>query len=202
MVVAELAPPTTARIGVATAADAERVVATLTRAFGADPLVRWIYPDLRQYRTWWPEVLAAYAAGALEHGTAYYADGFAGAALWLPPGVAPDEAALAALLEESIPAPEQAEVFGVLEQMGAAHPHEPHWYLPFLGVEPSHQGKGHGSALLRHALARCDRDHLPAYLEATSPSNRRLYERHGFEGVGTIQAGSSPPMWPMARAPR
>jgi hypothetical protein len=48
--------------------------------------------------------------------------------------------------------------------------------------------------LLRHALERCDRDRLPAYLDATSPRNRALYARHGFEELGVIQAGSSPPM--------
>jgi hypothetical protein len=48
-------------------------------------------------------------------------------------------------------------------------------------------------------LARADRDGLPAYLEASAPRNRALYERHGFEVVGEIQAGDSPPLWPMLR---
>lgn len=55
--------------------------------------------------------------------------------------------------------------------------------------------------LLRHALERCDQDQLPAYLEATSPMNRSLYGRHGFEEIGVIQAGASPPLWPMLRNP-
>src|SRR6266540_346463 len=79
---------------------------------------------------------------------------------------------------------------------------EPHWYLPLIGVDPVHQGRGLGSALLRHALKNCDRDHLPAYLEATSPSSRRLYERHGFEATGEIQDAESHTMWPMLREPR
>jgi len=29
-----------------------------------------------------------------------------------------------------------------------------------------------------------------------------LYERFGFEALGVIQAGTSPPMWPMLRKPR
>jgi ribosomal protein S18 acetylase RimI-like enzyme len=182
--------------------DAERLVATLTRAFETDDVVRWVYPDDRQYLTSWPELMRLYAAGALAHGTADRADGFAGVALWLPPGVGPDEAALVALVERSVPAETQAEVFDMFAEMEAAHPHEPHWYLPFIGVDPLHQGKGAGSALLRHALARCDRDGLPAYLEATSPHNRRLYERHGFEVIGTIRVGPSLRMWPMRRAPR
>jgi GNAT superfamily N-acetyltransferase len=76
------------------------------------------------------------------------------------------------------------------------------WYLPLIGVDPVHQRKGHGSALLQHALCRCDRDHAPAYLESTSPANIPLYERHGFEVLATIQVGSSPPIVPMLRAAR
>jgi ribosomal protein S18 acetylase RimI-like enzyme len=86
--------------------------------------------------------------------------------------------------------------------MGEFHPTEPHWYLPLIGVDVTKQSRGYGSALLRYALERCDRDRLTAYLEATSPLNRPLYERHGFEELGMIQEGSSPPMWPMHRKPR
>jgi ribosomal protein S18 acetylase RimI-like enzyme len=39
---------------------------------------------------------------------------------------------------------------------GAA-PDEPRWHLAMIGVEPRAQGSGHGGALLRHMLARCDR---------------------------------------------
>lgn len=185
----------------ATAADSERVVVTLTRAFHADPVVRWVYPDLRQYSISWPEVMRVYSDSALTQGIVDYTDGFTGVALWLPTGVGPDEEALAMVLEQSVPERDQADVFGLLEQMGAFHPSEPHWYLPFIGVEPLYQGNGAGSALLRHALVRCDRDGLPAYLEATTPRSRLLYQRHGFEVIDTLQLGSSPPMWPMLRMP-
>jgi GNAT superfamily N-acetyltransferase len=70
-----------------------------------------------------------------------------------------------------------------------------------MGVDPIAQGRGLGSALLQHVLEACDRDRLPAYLEATSPRSRNLYERHGFAVVDTIQAGTSPPMWAMLREP-
>jgi ribosomal protein S18 acetylase RimI-like enzyme len=59
-----------------------------------------------------------------------------------------------------------------------------------------------GSALLEHALARCDGDHTLAYLESSNSPNNLLYERHGFEVIGTIQVGASPPIWPMVRRPR
>ena len=41
----------------------------------------------------------------------------------------------------------------------------------------------------------------PADLEASSEQNLALYERHGFEVVGTIQVGSSPSIFPMVREP-
>jgi GNAT superfamily N-acetyltransferase len=69
-------------------------------------------------------------------------------------------------------------------------------------VDPGHQGRGHGSALLQHALRRCDRGQAPASLESTDPANIPLYERHGFRVLVTIQVGSSPPIFPMLRAPR
>jgi hypothetical protein len=38
-------------------------------------------------------------------------------------------------------------------------------------------------------------------LESTNPRNLSLYKRHGFEPIGTIQQGSSPPLYPMLRLP-
>jgi hypothetical protein len=55
---------------------------------------------------------------------------------------------------------------------------------------------------MEHALIACDRDHSPAYLESSNPKNVPLYERHGFELLGTIQVGASPPIFPMLRKSR
>jgi hypothetical protein len=55
---------------------------------------------------------------------------------------------------------------------------------------------------MRHALIPCDRDQIPAYLESSNPDNIPLYQQHGFELLGTIQAGASPPLFPMLRQPR
>lgn len=186
----------------ATAADEDTIMALLVLAFGTDPAVRWLYPDPQQYLTAWPEFVRAFGGRAFAHGTAYRTADGAGAALWLPPGISPDEEALVALLERSVPERDHAEVFGVLEQMDASHPIEPHWYLPIIGVDPVWQGRGLGASLLQYTLTRCDWDQVPAYLESSSPRNIPLYERHGFEVVGTIQVGSAPPLYPMVRTPR
>jgi ribosomal protein S18 acetylase RimI-like enzyme len=106
------------------------------------------------------------------------------------------------LLQSTAPERVQSDLFAVFEQMGRYHPSEPHWYLPLIGADPAQQNKGYGSALLRHALSRCDHDKTLAYLESSNPKNIPLYERHGFEALGTIQVGTSPPIVPMLRKPR
>ena len=93
-------------------------------------------------------------------------------------------------------------MFAMFEQMDAFHPREAHWHLPLIGVDPAHRGKGIGSALLRHVLRTCDRQKVLAYLEATSSQNVSLYERHGFEALGSIQVADAPPVVPMVRKPR
>lgn len=63
-------------------------------------------------------------------------------------------------------------------------------------------GRGVGSALMRPVLETCDRDGVPAYLEATSERNKRLYLRHGFEVTDEIRLPDGPTLWRMWRAPR
>jgi GNAT superfamily N-acetyltransferase len=189
-------------IRTATVADAERCVAVLTLAFGSDPPCRWTWPDPHQYLEAFPRFARAFGGRALELGTAHYAEGFSGVALWLPPGVTPDEASLVQVIQATVTAAQQDALFAIFEQMEAFHPQEAHWHLPLIGVEPAHQGQGIGAALLRHVLSTCDTQKVLAYLEATSARNMLLYERHGFEALGRIQVADAPPVVPMVRKPR
>jgi GNAT superfamily N-acetyltransferase len=54
------------------------------------------------------------------------------------------------------------------------HPHERHFYLPFMAVAPRLQGMGLGSAILETTLKRADSAGMPAYLENSNPRNTRL----------------------------
>jgi ribosomal protein S18 acetylase RimI-like enzyme len=189
-------------IKTATASDAEAVMALVVLAFSADPAARWAYSDPQQYLTHFPSFVSVFGGNAFAHESAYYVDGYVGAALWLPPEVHPDEETLIPLLQRTVAESLHQDLFAVFEQMGHYHPQEPYWYLPLIGVDPSHQGQGYGSALLQHSLLPCDRDHRCAYLESTNPKNIPLYERHGFEVLGEIQVGTSPPIFPMLRKPR
>jgi ribosomal protein S18 acetylase RimI-like enzyme len=192
----------TVAVGISVTKDRAPAIATIAQAFAADPVCRWVWPGDDQYATYFPPFVEAFAGGAFDAGTAHVAEDLAGVALWLPPGVKSDEEALGALAEASIAPEAQEEVFAFLGMQADVHPHEPHWYLPLIGVAADQQGRGLGSALLEYALRIADEDGLPAYLEATTERNRALYERHGFEVVGEIQFGSSPAMWPMYRKPR
>ncbi len=179
-----------------------QIVDCLTLAFAADPVARWTYPNSQQYLEYFPNFIRLFGGKAFETQSAYYINSFAAAALWLAPAVSPDEDALAALIQNTVSKNLRTEVFGFVEQMGKFHPTEPHWYLPMIGVDPTRQNGGYGSMLMQHALAVCDREEMPAYLESSNPRNITLYLRHGFEIVGTIQTGSSPPMFTMRREPR
>lgn len=186
----------------ATASDEVSIIDVLVRANWADPAARWVWPDSQRFLTHFPSFVRAFGGKAFAHRSAYYIDGYIGAALWLPPDVHPDENALIALLQRTVSDQIQKDVFAVFEQMGRYHPSEPHWYLPLMGVDPSQQSKGFGSALLQHILIQFDRDNKLAYLESSNPRNIPLYKRHGFELLGTIQTGTSPSISPMLRRPR
>jgi GNAT superfamily N-acetyltransferase len=180
----------------------ESAISVITLAFSADPIARWAFPDADVYYKYFPPFTRAFAGGAFEAGSALVTEDNAGAALWLPPGVHPDDEAIGAIVEESVREPRLSALMAFVQRQSALHPTETHWYLPMMGVDPAHQRKGHGSRLLQRALMVCDRERLPAYLEATTPSSRALYERHGFVAVNQVQAGDSPTMWGMMRQAR
>ena len=84
------------------------------------------------------------------------------------------------------------------EEFSEYHPKDA-WYLAFIAVDPSKQGSGIGSFILKEALKMIDEKNEKAYLEASSERNMSLYERHGFECMGRIQINDSPPAFPMIR---
>jgi ribosomal protein S18 acetylase RimI-like enzyme len=190
------------RVRTVTRAQREGCIDVIVQAFRNDPVARWVYPDEHQYFRSFPQFVALFGGKAFEWDSAHCVEDQPAAALWLPPGVHPDEEALMALIEESVSAERRLAVAEMMEQMDAHHPAEPHWHLPLIATEPGSQGAGYGSALLRYGLTIADEQQKPAYLEATTERNMALYQRHGFEVAGRIQAGGSPPVTPMLRVPR
>src|SRR5262245_29150969 len=182
--------------------EVQRAVSLQVMAFSSDPIMRWMWPEPHEYLRNFPDLVRGFGGRAFEHDAAHVTDDFVGGTLWLPPGVTPDGEALERLMSETVAERKRSEVFPILEQMGEAHPHEPHWHLTFIGVDPTRQGEGIGAALLQHTLARVDQTHRHAYLESSNPANVPLYRRHGFEVIREIRVGDAPPVIPMLRAPR
>jgi ribosomal protein S18 acetylase RimI-like enzyme len=86
------------------------------------------------------------------------------------------------------------------DAIDAHHPPGPYWYLHIAGVDPSHQGKGLGSASIREGLARAREDGLPAFLETATPRNVSLYQSLGFEVIDEWHVPKGgPKFWSMLR---
>jgi GNAT superfamily N-acetyltransferase len=182
------------------------VVGALAAAFFGDRIYRWLIPDDVQRRCSAALFYARFVDACWPHGGVYAAGGGTGAALWLPPGeqlVDDDEAEafgrdLVSTCPDEASSQRQAQLFEMLDDY---HPAQPYWYLAFMGVHPDGQGRGLGAAMLEAVLAQADRDGMPAYLEASCPTNQRLYERHGFETMTELTVADSPAIYPMWRRP-
>ena len=186
-----------------TAQDSERshVVATIASGFEADPVVRWCLPEEATRQEALSRFIDAYGGRAFEHDSAWTDEGFRGAALWLPPGVTPDEEEVQQVVTSTMPEEKQGPLFAAMEELGSYYPEEPHWFLPTIGVDPAWQGRGIGSRLMKHAVDKCDDAGKRAYLESSNPRNISLYERHGFKVVGEVRSGDCPVFTPMVREP-
>jgi GNAT superfamily N-acetyltransferase len=183
----------------------------LARAFFDDPVFTWVLRgDVRRMRNLRRGFEMFLRRVWLAEQQTYTTAGTAGVAVWEPPG-----AWKLGLGEQLRLLPGMLAVFGrhsprilrVLAKLEAGHPSEPasppHYYLAFLGVDPPWQGRGLGSALLMPVLERCDRERVPAYLEASTARNRALYERLGFDVTEEFKlARAAPAQWRMWREPR
>ena len=182
------------------ATEQAKAFSTLVSAFEHDPVERWMYPETRQYLAHFPAFLAAFGGKAFDAQTVWRLGEFDAVALWLPPGTEPDGEAITSVLTETVAPEQHRDLFAVLEQMDAAHPKYPHWYLPWFGVDTALQGRGIGAQLMQYCLRIVDEQQLPAYLETPNPRSIPFYERHGFAVVGEAQAGACPPIVCMTRA--
>lgn len=187
---------------IASEEERHKVLSTITAAFIHDPIFRWVWPEPHSYLSNMPAFAEAFGGGAIVSGSAQCTTGYCGAALWLEPGSYPDEDRIADIIQHTVSPEKLEDVFSVLKLMGEHHPDEPVWHLAMIGVDPTKYGCGHGATMMHAFLERIDSAGLPAYLESTNPANITLYQRHGFETTGTIQAGESPKIYPMYREAR
>lgn len=185
----------------------EEATATLTRAFHADPLFEWVFPDEEARANGLRPLFRIFLRYARKRGHVDVAAQARAAAIWMPPGRTVTMGGM--LVSGMMALPFQvgfgtfAKLAGAMDVMEKIHKRyapEPHWYLAGLGVAPEFQGQGLGSALVRPVLERADRERAPCYLETSAERNLPFYERLGFEVVEATHVGKGgPPAWGMKR---
>lgn len=180
--------------------EASTVLSGLTLGFSADPFMRWLYPGPEEFLIHFPQVMNYFGGRAFDQNCAFRNEDFTAGALWLPPGIHPDEENLIACFERTVAKEKHDALFETFGEMDKFHPDEDCWHLAFIAVDPTCQGRGEGSALLEACLVHCDNDGRPAYLESTNAANLSLYKRYGFKEMGVIKAEHAPPLFPMFRA--
>ena len=185
----------------------------LANAFAQAPRFRFLIPDdarrpakLRWY--WQAVVRASIRSGGVVHVVRGDTDSAVKAvAIWETPGQT-EHSALTLLksglwavpIRLGIPAYNRRRALGsILSALDAPHPC---WYLDTIGVEPSEQHRGLGSALIRVMLERIDRDDLPSFLDTSAPDNLAYYERFGFRVTAESKLPNGNPLWGMTRLPR
>ncbi|WP_371599427.1 GNAT family N-acetyltransferase [Streptomyces sp. NBC_00564] len=184
--------------------DREFVIRLLDEAFQDDPVSGWVFPDRAHRVATHHKLMGAFADVVLAEGRVDVTEDGAACALWLsvPADEHGDEEGPGQLREAVDPENERVELIGRLT--AGIHPAgRAHEYLWMIAVAPGRQGEGLGTALIETVLDRCDREGIPAYLEASSARSRKLYERLGFELTGRpLDLPDGPQMWPMWREPQ
>jgi ribosomal protein S18 acetylase RimI-like enzyme len=190
----------------ATQEDLKDVGQILGAAFQNDPISSFLFPDPLRRAEVQPAFFQAFSALALETDGAIYLteDGMA-TTVWFASnedGEEEDDETFMARFDMLVD--DETDRFTTLtEWMAENHPTRgDHRHLQFIGVHPEQQRTGVGGTLLRHNLAIVDEMGMPAYLEASSALSPPLYQRHGFEHIGTpFGADPGPRMYPMWREP-
>ena len=172
----------------------------LMMGFSTDPFQRWLMPDptiyYKNFKKW---TINTCKQSFLEEGVFGDENNY-GTAVWFPPGFDIDFADVSETYKE-IPKDRKAEAFKMFEMMDESRVHDA-WYLEYLAVDPSKQGSGLGSLILKESLKVIDELGEAAYLESSNPQNMSLYERFGFRFLKKIQVGSSPQINTMFRQPK
>lgn len=178
---------------------------SLARAFFDDPVSGYLFPeDRRRMRRLERYFRFQLRTTFIPRGEAWTTPGLEAASLWMPPKNWPPSMAegvsqlpVLAILGRGTP-----RALRLMQMLESHHPRSPHFYLGTIGTDPSVQGRGYGSALLRVVLSRCDKEAIPSYLESSKEQNLSFYNRHGYEVVDKVLIPrTETTLWLMWREP-
>ena len=186
------------------AADREVVASIWAAAFASDPIIRWFLPDDRTYGRKARALFSFIFDIRHEGGEVWVYDGLA-AAGWTPPGgladVVPSPQERWQAMADVLEPEELGRVAHYNEELTPLLPSVDNWYLGVLGTAPGHQSKGYGRRVIAPTMSKADAADVPQSLETAVRSNRRFYERLGFEVTRTLELAGAPAVWVMVRQP-
>jgi ribosomal protein S18 acetylase RimI-like enzyme len=179
----------------------------LARAFQDDPAWVWLLPDDARRARLLPWLFrVGFDVTAAD--VFVTAGPVLGAARWLPPGraamrVGPTLCALVTTPLRLGAATGPFLAYGrAVEQLRADVAGGPHWYLAGIGVDPTAQRQGVGSALVRPGIEAAAAAGLPTVLLTNNEANLPFYESQGFVVVREGRTPEDGPRaWAMVRRP-
>jgi ribosomal protein S18 acetylase RimI-like enzyme len=189
-----------------------RAVDLLANAFKDDPIFCFHFPDLRLrlsvLELFFTDVVRAHIQFKQVYG-AFDEKRLIGAAVWRPPNAVATgiRARLRGLIARHRLLRLSPRIGAMLMEgfarLEETHPHTPHWYLFFIGVESGMRGRNIGERLMAPALQVADAAMLPCYLETPFPQTLPFYRKLGFEVTGEPRPFTGAPQpWAMVRKPR
>jgi GNAT superfamily N-acetyltransferase len=173
------------------------MASVLGRAFVRDPMILWPMAEAPDMEARVARHFATIYRDFMERGTMWEAGDGAGFAHWVPPGGAgkaleTTDAIMVALRELTDDGGARYEV--LWEWVEARVPADV-MYLDAIGVDPSQQGRGAGTALMRVGLERARELDVDAFLETAVEANIAYYERFGFEVIEDGAIADGPHIW-------
>jgi ribosomal protein S18 acetylase RimI-like enzyme len=172
--------------------DIERAANVLTRAFQDDALESYFIPDTEVRHKLLPYFFQYRIRFGILYGEVYSTSPeMEGIAIWFPPSKS-DMTSWKMMRAGGISLQRKVgkEIISKMTfvnkhvtNIRKQHAPFPHWHLFPMGVDPSHQGKGFASTLLRPMLKRIDTEGLACYLETQNERNVSIYQHFGFKVV-------------------
>jgi GNAT superfamily N-acetyltransferase len=184
--------------------EAADITVMLAQAFVDDPVVSHVMRNVNS-RNAWHEYFRVGVDVAFDQGEVWTMGDIAGACLYVAPNhwhiSAWTELKAAYRIARASGVATTLNVRTIFHALEAAQPSQRHYYLLAVGVSLDHRNRGIGAKLLRPMLESCDRDHAPAYLENSNPTNHHFYEQRGFERIRSLTLpNGAPPVDLMWRA--
>jgi len=183
--------------------EVDEAVELCIEAFRTDPMERYLFPEEDNYIRSWRELGPHKFRHAMENGSCWRTEKREAVIRCLPPNVTPDpNRALWRELMEKLVGSRMVylnHLFG--EIIPELRGNQPYYELSSIAVNPAVQNRGIGSSLLIKMQEIAQQNNVPIHLIASSVSNARLYNRHGFLHLQDLVIPNGPTLYAMCYQP-